>query len=138
MEKSQLDRLAAIDELDLVLAAYLGSDRYNDYEAPKKALALRDLFLRLGFSKCLAHYNFVPFRIFDKDYDQDAKCLREGCGHEYNRHFDWSAGYFPGCKYCSCRTFTPISEAADDDSSSPDPQGAEDPPVSVFAGDGDE
>jgi len=104
-----LDRLEALTELDSALAAYLDSDRYDDYDAPNKALALRALFLRLGFSKCLAHYDFEPFRIFDKDYDQYAKCQREGCGHPYYRHFDWGAGYSPHCKYCACSTFSPVS-----------------------------
>lgn len=96
-----------IDELDTALAAYMASDRYDDYQFPDKAWALRAVLVRLGASKCLSHDEFYPFNIFDKNYDQAALCTRKGCGHEYNRHFDWSCGYRSGCKYCDCGTFVP-------------------------------
>jgi hypothetical protein len=42
---------------------------------------------------------------FDPKHDQNAKCIQEGCGHTYERHFDWSENNAPGCKYCPCCTF---------------------------------
>lgn len=106
------DKLGAISELDAALAAYLSVDDYGDTR-PENTLALRNLLVRLDFKKCLAHYGFEnPFRIFDRNYNQEARCTRIGCGHEYNRHFDWGMGYHPNCKYCSCEGFVPEGVAS--------------------------
>jgi len=35
---------------------------------------------------------------YDPKHDQNAICA--GCGHTYERHFDWGDNNRPGCKYC--------------------------------------
>jgi hypothetical protein len=109
-KKKERSGQSAIEELDAALAEYLASDPCEDYKHPAKVLALRSILLRLGASKCLALDRFHLFHCFDTEYDQTAVCAKEGCGHEYARHFDWGSGYAPGCKYCDCRTFVPLKK----------------------------